>query len=64
MFLRVCTLTDDAHPSQVKADLGEAGEARGGVVSPTVTVFSSGAVGWALRGVVEPEKEKKLSSRL
>lgn len=58
--MRVCTLTDDVHPSQVKADLGEAGEAGGGVVPTTVALFSSGAIGWTLRGVIEPVKAKNL----
>lgn len=45
-------LTDDVHLADVQADFGEGGDASSGVVSPTVTVFSSGAIGWTLCGVI------------
>lgn len=51
--LPICS--DDVHLAEVQADFGEGGDAGGSVVSPTVTVFSSGAVGRTLGGVVEPE---------
>lgn len=49
-------LTDDVHLAEVQADFGEGGDASSGVVSPTVAVFSSGAVGRTLGGVIEPGK--------
>lgn len=49
-------LTDDVHLAEVQAHFGEGGDAGGRIVSPTVTVFSSGAIGWTLGGVIEPGK--------
>lgn len=49
-------LTDDVHLADVQADFGEGGDAGGGVVSSTVTILSSGAIGWTLGGVIEPGK--------
>ena len=45
-------LTDDVHLADVQTNFGEGCEASGCVVSPTVTVFPSGAIGWALGGVI------------
>lgn len=56
-FLRVYEpLTDDVHLAEVQADSGERGDASSGVVSPTVTILSSGVIGWTLSGVVESGK--------
>ena len=41
-------LTDDVHLAEVQADLGEGGQAGGGVVPATLTVLLSGAVGRTL----------------
>lgn len=57
-------LTDDVHLAEVQADFGEGGDAGGSVVSPTVTVLSSGAIGWTLGGVVEPEKHTHTLAQL
>lgn len=47
-------LTDDVHLADVQTDLREGGDASSCVVSPTVTVFSSGAIGGTLGGIIEP----------
>lgn len=49
-------LTDNVHLAEVQADFGESGDTGGGVVPPTVTVLSPGAVGGTLCGVIEPAK--------
>lgn len=49
-------LTDDVHLAEVQADFGEGGNASSSVVSPTVTILSSGVIRWTLGGVVEPGK--------
>lgn len=57
VYVRVCKpLTDDVHLAEVQADFGEGGDASNRVVSPTIAVLSSGAVGWTLGGVIEPGK--------
>lgn len=49
-------LTDDVHLAEVQADFGEGGDAGSSVVSSTVTILSSRAIGWTLGGVIEPGK--------
>lgn len=51
-------LTDDVHLAEVQADFGEGGDASSTVVSSTVAIFSSRAIGWTLGGVIEPGKTR------
>lgn len=57
MCVCVCLpLTDDVHLAEVQPHFREGGDTGGTIVPSTVTIFSSGAIGRTLGGVIEPGK--------
>ena len=57
LCVRACVcepLTDNVHLADVQPHFREGGDAGSGVVPSTVTIFSSGAIGRTLGGIIQP----------